>query len=148
MSPGPIVLRLPWDEQYYTQDDFLLWYGRERRLEIWDEAGNIEGSDAQHVGNEIAISFVLLSGDKACEDVVVSRTRSTTARFIRDHLRRNSREDGIRKLDWESTLLIAGKILDLGCDDIFSFKEAKTVLAQNPGCLCLSVVRKPLWASD
>ena len=115
---------------------------------MWEEAGNIEGSDAQHVDNEIAISFVLLSGDKACEDVVISRTRSTSARVIRDHLRRNSREDGIRKLDWESTLLIAGKILDLGCDDVFSIEEAKIMLAQNPGCLCLSVVRKPLWASD
>ena len=121
---------------------------RPRGFEIWEEAGNIEGSDAQHVDNEIAISFVLLSGDKACEDVIVSRSRSTAARVIRDHLRRNSREDGIQKLDWESTLLIAGKILDLGCDDIFSIEEAKIMIAQNPGCLCLSVVRKPLWASD
>ena len=134
MPPGPMVLRLAWDEQYYTQDDFLLWYGRERGFEIWEEAGNIEGSDAQHVDNEIAISFVLLSGDKACEDVVISRTRSTTARVIRDHLRRNSREDRIRKLDWDSTLLIAGKILDLGYDDVFSIEEAKIMLAQNPRC--------------
>ena len=148
MPPGPMVLRLAWDEQYYTQDDFLLWYGRERGFEIWEEAGNIEGSDAQHVDNEIAISFVLLSGDKACKDVVIPRTPSTTARVLRDHLRRNSREDGIRKLDWESTLLIAGKILELGCDDVFSIEEAKIMLAQNPRCLCLSVVRKPLWASD
>ena len=143
-----MILRLAWDEQYYTQDDFLLWYGRERGFEIWEEAGNIEGSDAQHVDNEIAISFVLLSGDKACEDVVISRTLSTTARVLRDHLRRNSCEDGIRKLDWDSTLLIAGKILDLGCDDVLSIEEAKIMLAQNPRCLCVSMVRKPLWVSD
>ena len=143
-----MVLCIACDEQHYNQDDFLLWYGRVRGFEIWEEAGNVEDSDGQHVDNEIAISFVLLSGDKACEDVVISRTRSTTARVIRDHLRRNSREDGIRKLDWESTLLIAGKILDLGCDDVLSIEEAKIMLAQNPGCLCLSVVRKPLWASD
>ena len=37
-----MVLRLAWDEQYYTQDDFLLWYGRERGFEIWEEAGNVE----------------------------------------------------------------------------------------------------------
>ena len=140
MPPGPMVLRLAWDEQYYTQDDFLLWYGRERGFEIWEEAGNVEDSD------EIAISFVLLSGDKACEDVVVSRSRSTSARVLRDHLRRNSSEDGIRKLDWDSTLLVAGKILDLDCGDVFAIEEAKIILAQSPGCLCLSVVRKPLWA--
>ena len=36
-----------------TMDDFLLWYGRERGFEIWEEAGNIEDSDVQHVDNEI-----------------------------------------------------------------------------------------------
>ena len=145
MPPGPMVLRLAWDEQYYTQDDFLLWYGRERGFEIWEEAGNIEGSDAQHVDNEIAISFVLLSGDKACEDLVISRTLSTTARVLRDHLRRNSHEDEVRKLDWNSMLLIADKIIDLGCDDVFAIEEAKKMLAQSRGCLYVSVVRKPLW---
>ena len=60
MPPGPMVLRLAWDEQCYTQDDFLLWYGRERGFEIWEEAGNVEDSDAQHVDHEIVISFVLL----------------------------------------------------------------------------------------
>ena len=145
MPPGPMALRLAWDEQYYTQGDFLLWYGRVRGFEIWEEAGNVEDSDTQHVDNEIAISFILLSGDKACEDVVVSRSLSTPARVLRDHLRRKSREDGIRKLDWESTLLIAGKILDLGCGDVLAIEDAKIMLAQSPGCLCLSVVRKPLW---
>ena len=140
--------RLCWDEQYYTQDDFLLWYGRERGLEIWEEAGNVEDSDAQHVDHEIAISFVLLSGDKACKDVVVSRSRSTSARILRDHLRCNSSDDGIRKLDWDSTLLMAGKILDLDCGDVFAIEEAEIILAQSPGCLCLSVVRKPLWAQS
>ena len=53
MPPGPMVLRLAWDEQYYTQNDFLLWYGRERGFEIWEEAGNVEDSDAQHVDHEI-----------------------------------------------------------------------------------------------
>ena len=148
MPPGPMVLRLAWDEQYYTQDDFLLWYGRERGFEIWEEAGNVKDSDAQHVDHEIAISFVLLSGDKACEDVVVSRSRSTSARILRDHLRCNSSDDGIRKLDWDSTLLMAGKILDLDCGDVFAIEEAKIILAQSPGCLCLSVVRKPLWAQS
>ena len=88
MPPGPMVLRLAWDEQYYNQDDFLLWYGRVRGFERWEEAGNVEDSDAQHVDNELAISFILLSGDKACEDVVVSRSLSTPARVLRDHLRR------------------------------------------------------------
>ena len=148
MPPGPMVLRLAWDEHYYTQDDFLLWYGRERGFEIWEEAGNVEDSDAQHVDHEIAISFVLLSGEKACKDVVVSRSRSTSARILRDHLRCNSSDDGIRKLDWDSTLLMAGKILDIDCGDVFAIEEAKIILAQSPGCLCLSVVRKPLWAQS
>ena len=148
MPSGPMALRLAWDEQYYTQDDFLLRYGRVRGFEIWEEAGNVKDNDAQQVDNEIAISFILPSGDKACEDVVVSRRLSTPARVLRDHLRRKSREDGIRKLDWESTLLIAGKILDLGHDDVFAIEEAKIMLAQNHGCLYLSVVRKPLWAQS
>ena len=70
MPPGPMVLRLAWDEQYYTQDDFLLWYGRERGFEIWEEAGNIEGSDAQDVDNEITISLRFMvrrtTKNKAC----------------------------------------------------------------------------------
>ena len=79
---------------------------------------------------------------------MVSRSRSTSARVLRDHLRCNSSEDGIGKLDWDSTLMMAGKILDLDCGDVFAIEEAKIILAQRPGCLCLSVVRKPLWAQS
>ena len=79
--------------------------------------------------------------DKACEDVMVSRSLSTPARVLRDHLRRKSRKDGLRKLDWESTLLIAGKILDLGCGNVFAIEEAKIMLAQSPGCRCCSRLR-------
>ena len=53
MPPGPMVLRLAWDEQYYTQDDFLLWYGRERGFEIWEEAGNVEDSNFEHVDQRL-----------------------------------------------------------------------------------------------
>ena len=40
MPPGPMVLRIACDEQYYNQDDFLHWYGRVRAFGIWEEAGN------------------------------------------------------------------------------------------------------------
>ena len=67
-----MVLRRAWDEQYYTQDDFLLWYGRVRGFEIWEEAGNVEDSDAQHVDNEIAIyhsSFCQRQGLRICNGI-------------------------------------------------------------------------------
>ena len=34
-----MTVRLAWDGQYDTKTDFLLWYGRERGLDLWDEAG-------------------------------------------------------------------------------------------------------------
>ena len=61
MPPGPMVLRLAWDEQYYTQDDFLLWYGRERGFEIWEEAGNVEDSDGGRVAPGPAVLRVAWS---------------------------------------------------------------------------------------
>ena len=62
-----------------------------------------------------------------------------------NHLRTNSSEDEVRVLDWDSMLMIDGKILDLSCRDVFVLDTTKTMLAKSPGFLCLSVVRKPLW---
>ena len=58
-------VRLAWDGQYYTKTDFLLWYGRERGFDLWDC-----NSEPQHVEN-IVISFILMSGEKVCKDLVV-----------------------------------------------------------------------------
>ena len=154
-------VRLAWDGQYYTKTDVLLWYGRERGFDLWDEAGAsfatpggcirsqmlVANSEPQDVEN-IVISFILISGEKACKDLVVIRGPCTSARRLRDHLRTNSSEDEVRILDWDSVLMIDGQILDLGSKDVFVLDTTKTMLARSPGFLCLSVVRKPLWGDD
>ena len=78
-----MVLRLAWDEQYYTQDDFLLWYGRERGFEIWEEAGNVEDSDAQHVDHEIytAQSFSMDKQQTLAEEQSTQATASECLHF-------------------------------------------------------------------
>ena len=143
-----MTVRLAWDGQYYTKTDFLLWYGRERGLDLWDEAGAsfatpggcirsqmlIANSEPQEV-EKIIISFILISGEKACKDLVVMRGPCTSAKHLRDHLRMQSSEDDMR-------------ILDLGSRDVFVLDTTKTMLERSPGFLCLSVVRKPLWGDD
>ena len=98
-------VHLAWDGQYYTKTDFVLWYCRERGFHLWDEAGAsfatpggcirsqmlVANSEPQHVEN-IVISFILMSGEKACRDLVVIRGTCTSARRLRDHLRTNSSE--------------------------------------------------------
>ena len=156
-----MTVRLAWDGQYYTKTDFLLWYGRERGLDLWDEAGAsfatpggcirsqmlIANSEPQEV-EKIIISFILISGEKACKDLVVMRGPCTSAKHLRDHLRMHSSEDDMRILDWDSALMIDGQIIDLGSRDVFVLDTTKTMLERSPGFLCLSVVRKPLWGDD
>ena len=143
-----MTVRLAWDGQYYTKTDFLLWYGRERGLDLWDEAGAsfatpggcirsqmlIANSEPQEV-EKVIISFILISGEKACKDLVVMRGPCTSAKHLRDHLRMQSSEDDMR-------------ILDLGSRDVFVLDTTKTMLERSPGFLCLSVVRKQLWRDD
>ena len=107
-----MTVRLAWDGQYYTKTDFLLWYGRERGLDLWDEAGAsfatpggcirsqmlIANSEPQEV-EKIIISFILISGEKACKDLVVIRGPCTSAKHLRDHLRMHSSEDDVRILE-------------------------------------------------
>ena len=140
---------------------FLLWYGRERGLDLWDEAGAsfttpggcirsqmlIANSEPQEV-EKIIISFILISGEKACKDLVVMRGPCTSAKHLRDNLRMNSNEDEVRILDWDSVLMIDGQILDLGARDVFVLDTTKTMLERSPGFLCLSVVRKSLCGDN
>lgn len=143
---APHDVRLAWNGRCYTKEEFVSWYGLERGLDFWDEAG----------ADTIVISFMLMNGDKACQDLVSRHTLGATARKVRAHLRTYSSEDGIRKLDYNSEILIGGKILvhefadvgckrNPGCTNVFAFEEAKALLAATPGCLRITVIRKPLW---
>ena len=96
----------------------------------------------------ITVSFVLLSGCKACEDMVVTRTPGPSTRVLREHLRRNSSEDGVRFIDWDSTLFIGDTCLDWEYFDVFAFEQAERMLTDTPGCFRLSVIRRPLWPDD
>ena len=50
MPPGPMVLRIACDEQYYNQDDFLHWYGRVRRFRIWKKLEiALDGNDIDNM---------------------------------------------------------------------------------------------------
>ena len=111
--------------------------------------GNYLGWLAQDLVSQrlenIVISFILASVEKACKDLVVIRGPCTSARRLRDHLRTNYSEDEVGILDWDSVMMMDCKILDLGCRDVFVLNTMKTMLARSPGFLCLSVVWKPLW---
>ena len=131
-------VRLAWKGRCYTKDDFVSWYGLERGLDLWDEAG----------ADTIVISFMLMTGNTACQDMVSRHTLGTTARNVKDHLRTYSSEDGIRKLDYDSDLLIGSKNLDYriaDVGDVFALEEAKAMLAATRNCLRITVIRKQLW---
>ena len=136
-------MRRAWDGRYYTISEFLAWYGRDRGFDFWNEAASADlpGGRAcpRDLSEMIAVSFVLLSGHKACEDMVVARSPGPSARVLRDHLRRGS-----HRLRY-STLMIGDKILDLDCGNVFALDQAEVMLANTPGCLRLSVIRKALW---
>ena len=85
-------VRLTWNGRCYAKETFVSWYGLERGLDLWDEAG----------ADTIVISFMLMNGNTACQDMVSRHTLGTTARNVKDHLRTYSAEDGIRKLDYDT----------------------------------------------
>ena len=125
---------------------FVDWYGVERGIDVWNEAG----------ADTVFISCVLMAGNTACQDMVTRRALGTTARSVRDHLRTYSSEDGIRKLDYDSDLLIGGTLLfqdlgdtcsklDQGRTEVFALEDAKAMLVATPRSLRISVIRKPLW---
>ena len=143
---GSRDVRLAWDGRCYTKEEFVDWYGVDSGIALWNDAG----------ADTVVISFKLMSGDTACQDMVTRRALGTTARNVRDHLRKYSSEDGIRKLDYDSDLLISGKLLfqglgdtrskeKQGCIEVLALEEAKAMLAATPSCLLVNVIRKPLW---
>ena len=129
--------RLAWDGRYYTNDDFLRWYGLARGHMFFDNASvsnpcvssdlsggctcswkPVEHREAQDV-EEIVIAFILVFATTACKDLVLARDHGTTVRSLRDYFRRNSSQDEVRILDWDSALLVDDKVLDLRCTDLF-----------------------------
>ena len=83
---------------------------------------------------------MLMNGNTACQDMVLRHNLGTTARNVKDHRRTYSNEDGIRKLDHDSELLIGStklvyKFADVGCKrnhgrtHVFALEEAKAMLA-------------------
>ena len=144
--------RRAWDGRYYTKAQFLVWYGQNRGLAIWNEAApaDLPGERAcsRDLSEMVTVSFVLFSGCKACEDMVVTHTPGPSTRALREHLRNNSSEDGVRFIDWDSTLFIGDTCLDWECFDVFALEQAERMLTDTPGCFRLSVVRRPLWPDD
>ena len=102
--------RLAWDGECYTRSEFLEWYGEDHGFVIWENAARAK---------DVTISFNLLSGRKACQDLVLTHTY-ISARCVRDHLRKYSERDAVRILDWDSKLFIGGAPLDLDCTNIFA----------------------------
>ena len=92
-------MRLAWNGRCYTKEEFVSWYGLKRGLDLWDEAG----------ADTIVISFMLMYGNAACQYMVSRHSLGTSAGNVKDHLRTYSNEDGIRKLDHNSDLLIDSK---------------------------------------
>ena len=88
--------RLAWDGECYTRSDFLEWYGKDQGFVIWEEAARAK--DVVASTKDVTISFNLLSGNKACQDLVLTHTY-ISARGVRDHLRKYSEHDAVRILD-------------------------------------------------
>ena len=84
---------------------------------IWGKAAMAK--DVVASAKDVTISFNLLSGRKACQDLVLTH-KYISARGVRDHLRKYSEHDAVRILDWHSKLLIRGAPLDLDCTTIFA----------------------------
>ena len=79
--------RLAWDGECYTRSDFLEWYGEDQGFVIWGKAA--KAKDVVASAKDVTISFNLLSGRKACLDLVLTHTY-ISARVVRDHLRKYS----------------------------------------------------------
>ena len=127
--------------------EFLAWCGQDRGLAFWNEAASAELPDGRapprDLSEMITVSFCLVSGHKACRDMVVNRTPGPSARDLRYHFRRNSIED-----EWDSTLLIDDRILGWDCGIVLALDQAERMLADTPGRLRVSVIRRPLWAHE
>ena len=140
------------DGWLYTQEEFCEWYGTFLGNQYWKEALEfwefpIRAGDGME--ELIEIRFALLSGESACVPLEVSSKARVDALDIRRHLRAHSEKDDLRKLDWDSKLLIPGlppRVLDFKQDcDIFRLEEVRNTLASTPGVLSLQVIRLPLW---
>ena len=144
---SPVSILRAWDGRYYTMAEFLAWYGQDRGLAYWNEAASpdlpVGRAPPRDFSEIITVSFCLVSGHRACRDMVAGRTPGPSTRVLRNHLSRYSVED-----EWDSTLLIDDKILDWGCGNVLAFDQAERMLADTPGRLRVSVIRRPLWAHE
>ena len=135
-------VRVAWNGRCCTKKEFVSWYGLERGLDLWDAAG----------ADTIVISSMLMNGNTACQDMVSRHTLGTTARHVKDHLRTYGSEDGIRKVDYDSDVLIGRtnlfyKFADVGCKrnqgctNVFALEEVKAMFAATRNCLRITVIR-------
>ena len=85
---------------------------------------------------------MFITGTKACEDMIITRSPGTSARILADYVHVKCYKDDMRCIDWKHIMLVSDRIIDLDCDDICALDEAKKMLANNHGCLHLTVIRK------
>ena len=137
--------RLAWDGECCTRSDFLEWYGEDQGFVIWGKAARAK--DVVASAKDVTISFNLLSGRKACQDLVLTHTY-ISARGVRDHLRKYSEHDAVRILDWHSKLFIRGAPLDLDCTNIFELESTESMMASGTFDVNVTVIRKPLWDDE
>ena len=96
---------------------------------------------------DVTISFNLLAGRKACQDLVLTRTY-ISARGVRDHLRKYSEDDGVRIPYWHSKLFIRGVPLELDCTNIFELESTEMMMASGLFHVNVTVIREPLWDDE
>ena len=137
--------RLAWDGECYTRSDFLEWYGEDQGFVIRGKVARAK--DVVASAKDVTISFNLLSGRKACQDLVLTHTY-ISARGVRDHLRKYSEHDAVRILDWHSKLFIRGAPLDLDCTNIFELESTESMMASGTFHVNVTVIRKPLWDDE
>ena len=129
--------RLAWDGLWYTKEEFVDWYGCWRGHLYWDAASTI------------CIRFMLLSGNAACQDLIVPSSSRISAWEVRYHLRTFSEQDDVYKLDYDSDLVVASlqpRQLNVeNDDDVLALAEVRSLLVSSPGVVVLQVLRQPLW---
>ena len=87
VSPVP-TKRLAWDGLWYTKEEFVYWYGWWRGHVSWDGAGSVR------------IRLMLLSGEAACQDLIVPSSSRLSAWDVRYHVRTFSEQSDVYKLDY------------------------------------------------
>ena len=92
---------------------------------------------------------MLLSGNNACQDLVVPSSSCIPALQVRYKLRPFSEQADVHKLDYDSVLVVASlqpRQLNVdNDDDVLALAEVHSLLVSSPGVVVLQVFRQPLW---